>query len=312
MKLICLFSRTVLSQSMRALSWFTYWPVAAPVNTPTRIEVNITIDPTVQLYSFDTKGTYTYVCVWVLSVDAVDASNYASAFSTFTPTSATTGTCMTPSLGTLINEDTDDLPNLQPVGPVTTTFYVIGTDGFASEVCQTTGCAENFDVFTFTPEQVNMLGTASNNWYSPGIYPSKFDGSGKVVVTVTGTGFRQTVTPTGAGANFQVTYYCSYLDQTESTIGGELQAKYVSSTMITCPTPYYTSGVSGSEPVYLDIYLQRADSCEIVCTEYRISRSNATLTYAFIYTDTTGSGAHDFAVPVILLLVVALCTFFGI
>jgi hypothetical protein len=63
-------------------------------------------------------------------------------------------------------------------------FYVIGTDGYASELCQSVGteplCASdgptgNFDDFAFTPEIVT------------GLSPNVVDWTGNTKITVTGT-----------------------------------------------------------------------------------------------------------------------------
>jgi hypothetical protein len=104
---------------------FQFWPVSAPVNTPTLLTVNMTSDSTTN-YKFDLSGNSfppfpfslifiiivgktSYACVWQYTVDgaAFTIPNIGGLFSVFTPKSSNMGTCMSPALGNVTSNGSE-------------------------------------------------------------------------------------------------------------------------------------------------------------------------------------------------------------
>jgi len=162
---------------------------------------------------------------------------------------------------------------------------VVGTDDFASSVCLTTGCDVDFNIFVFASEQIEMLGSPSNNYHSSAIIPSSINQFGYMQVTVLGTGFRKTVTTSGAGLNFPVFYFCYYFDAVGDGIGSDIgyQATYINNSTIVCATPQEEVSSGGRFAGSVQVTLERHDDCEIgLCSDYVIAEMNITWVNTYI------------------------------
>jgi len=222
---------------------FQFWPVAAPVNVPTLITVNMTSDSSTN-YKFDTSGKTSYACVWVFSTGSsapFSITNLGGLFSVFSPQSNNIGTCWTPNLGNVTSQGSQTA-----VGPIQAELYVIGTDGYSSSVCQITGnpilCGTGFDEFEFTPEIVKSVSPNVVAW------------SNTAPITISGSGFRDST------FGSYIVEYFDYASSLNDNIGStSYDCKFVSTSSLTCDTPQLDDSEPESEAAQVVLSMQRKD-----------------------------------------------------